>query len=212
MTETRRVPAVRPHGTRAFTVEFDDVRAVMAHHAAVVAADLPGVAEVVPAARTIWVEVDTTVRPVAEVAAVVQDLAPQEVVESARPVVEIPVRYDGPDLEAVAALAGATPEEVVRRHTRVLWTAAFTGFAPGFAYLVAESGEWLPEVPRRAEPRVAVPAGAVALAGEFSGIYPRSSPGGWQLIGSTGVWLWDLDRPEPALVPTGVRVRFVEVG
>ncbi len=203
--------ALLRHGTRAFTVEFTDVRAVMSHHAAVVAAAIAGVVEVVPAARTILIEVDPTVRSLDEVATQVWSLAPLDVAPSGALVVEIPVRYDGPDLDEVARLADTTPGDVVRRHTELTWTAAFTGFAPGFAYLVPEDGAWLPEISRREEPRVAVPAGAVALAGGFTGIYPRSSPGGWQLIGTTEVPLWDTERAQPALLPTGARVRFVEM-
>jgi KipI family sensor histidine kinase inhibitor len=89
-----------------------------------------------------------------------------------------------------------------------VWTAAFSGFAPGFAYLVTDHEKL--RVPRRATPRTIVPAGSVGLAGEFSGIYPRSSPGGWQLIGTTSATLWDAVQPEPALVRPGDRVRFTE--
>ena len=98
-------------------------------------------------------------------------------------VVEIPVRYDGEDLEEVAEMLGITTEEVVRRHTDAEYTVAFTGFAPGFAYLTG--GDPGLDVPRRKTPRTRIPAGAVGLAGAFSGIYPQASPGGWQIIGVT---------------------------
>jgi len=123
--------------------------------------------------------------------------------------IEIPVRYDGADLAEVAALTGLSQAEVIRRHTATLQTVAFTGFAPGFAYLTG--GDPALQVPRRQVPRPRIPAGAVALAGPFSGIYPRASPGGWQLLGTTPRAMWDLDREPPALLQPGDRVRFREM-
>ncbi len=125
-------------------------------------------------------------------------------------VVEISVHYDGPDLTEVAERTGLSPSEVVSAHTGRLWLVGFAGFAPGFAYLV--DGDPRLHVPRRPAPRTRVPAGSVGLAGEFSGIYPRASPGGWQLIGRTDQTLWDLDRDPPALLRPGLRVRFVDAG
>lgn len=123
-------------------------------------------------------------------------------------VVELPITYDGPDLEAVAAHWGMSVEEAVQRHRDLDHVVAFCGFAPGFAYVAG-----LPEelaVPRLEEPRSRVPAGSVGLAGTFTGIYPRSSPGGWQLIGRTDARLWDLRRTHPALLVPGTRIRFVD--
>lgn len=121
-------------------------------------------------------------------------------------VVTIPVVYDGPDLEEVAHLTGLSADEVVAAHTGSRWRVAFAGFAPGFAYLVG--GDPRLDVPRRSEPRTRVPVGAVGLAGHFSGIYPRSSPGGWQLIGHTDEVLWDEHRDPPALLRPGWGVQF----
>ncbi len=122
--------------------------------------------------------------------------------------VEIVVRYDGPDLDDVAAHTGLTPTEVIEAHTGTPWRVAFGGFAPGFAYLVG--GDPRLHVPRRERPRPSVAAGSVGLAGEFSGVYPRSSPGGWQLLGTTDAVLWDIDREPPALLRPGTTVRFVD--
>jgi KipI family sensor histidine kinase inhibitor len=118
----------------------------------------------------------------------------------------IDVVYDGADLADVAALLGMDTDGVVAAHTGTLWRVGFGGFAPGFAYLV--DGNPRLAVPRRAEPRTRVPAGSVALAGEFSGVYPRESPGGWQLIGHTSAMLWDVGRPQPALLTPGLWVQF----
>jgi len=123
--------------------------------------------------------------------------------------VEIPVTYDGPDLETVAQLTGLGVEEVVARHTRSTYVVAFIGFAPGFAYLVG--GDQRLRVSRRAEPRERVPGGSVAIAGPYSGVYPRESPGGWQLIGRTEVSLFDVDRHPPALLGAGNHVRFASL-
>jgi KipI family sensor histidine kinase inhibitor len=124
------------------------------------------------------------------------------------PVVELPVTYDGPDLSRVADVWGCGEDEVATRHQATLFVAAFCGFAPGFAYL---SGLEV-EVPRLASPRTRVPAGSVAVAGTWCGVYPTDSPGGWQIIGRTDVTLWDPSRQEPALLTPGSRVRFVDAG
>ncbi|UVE96649.1 allophanate hydrolase subunit 1 [Dietzia sp. B32] len=149
--------------------------------------------------------------------------------------VTIGVRYDGPDLAAVADLAGMSTEALVRTHTSITWRAAFGGFAPGFFYLVdareldagaRDAGRpdvggpaeapaptpALPAVPRLGSPRARVPAGSVGLADRFCAVYPGASPGGWQLLGTTDAPLWDLDRPYPALLAPGMTVRFREEG
>lgn len=121
--------------------------------------------------------------------------------------VEIPVAYDGADLDEIARLTGLTTGEVVEAHTGKPWTVAFGGFAPGFCYLVG--GDPRLQVPRRESPRARVPVGSVGLAGEFSGVYPRESPGGWQLLGRTDLVMWDSSRDEPALLTAGMTVHFV---
>lgn len=121
--------------------------------------------------------------------------------------IEIEVVYDGPDLDDVARHCGLSREEVVAAHTGTPWTVGFAGFAPGFAYLT--DGDPRLHVPRLHRPRPRVEAGSVGLAGPFSGVYPRPSPGGWQLLGRTEAPLWDLDRDPPALLQPGDLVRFV---
>ncbi|MFL6090996.1 MAG: 5-oxoprolinase subunit PxpB [Aeromicrobium sp.] len=121
----------------------------------------------------------------------------------------VPVVYDGPDLADVAEFTALSEADVIAAHTGSTWTVGFGGFAPGFAYLVG--GDQRLNVPRRETPRSSVPAGSVGLAGEFSGIYPRSSPGGWQLIGHTDLQLFDVTADPPALLQPGMRVRFLAV-
>lgn len=162
------------------------------------------VADVVPAATTVLLD------GVAEVDRVVAEL------EHWRPgagpprgdVVELPVRYDGPDLGFVAEHWGLDLQQAVRRHAAGEYVVAFCGFAPGFGYLAGTKFDW--DTPRRESPRTKVPAGSLALAGEFTGVYPRESPGGWQLIGHALVDAFDLHRDPPALLVPGAAVRFVE--
>jgi KipI family sensor histidine kinase inhibitor len=123
--------------------------------------------------------------------------------------VEIECRYDGPDLDDVARAWGVSPEAAAAAHASLEHTVAFCGFNPGFAYLAGLGDDR--SVPRRESPRTRVPGGSVAVAGVYSGIYPRESPGGWQLIGRTEATLWDDAREPPALLVPGHRVRFVDV-
>ena len=206
-----------PCGERAVLVEVDGLDAVLTLRAAVAAmagrGGFAAVRDVVPAATTVLLGLDDPDALPATRAATTALLAGlNETSGTSGPAapVEIGVRYDGDDLAEVARLTGLTPAEVVAAHTGSDWTVAFGGFAPGFAYLVG--GDERLHVPRRAEPRTRVPAGAVGLAGPFSGIYPRPSPGGWQLIGRTDVTLWDADRDPPALLQPGHRVRFRALG
>ncbi|CAL9554264.1 hypothetical protein SUDANB121_04518 [Nocardiopsis dassonvillei] len=190
-------------------VEVADLDEVMALGAALEAARPEGVTDVVPAARTVLLRLAPGADPAAVAAAVrAVPLAPAGERAVGETVV-VPVVYDGEDLADVARLTGLTPRGVVAAHTAATWTVAFCGFAPGFGYLVC--GDDRLHVPRRAESRTRVPAGSVALAGEFTGVYPRSSPGGWQLLGRTEEKVWDLDRDPPGLLRPGVRVRFEEV-
>jgi KipI family sensor histidine kinase inhibitor len=190
-------------------IEVDSVDEVDAVRSALDAAaqrgELPDLIELVPAARTVL----AAVRPGSGGLAAVRAALPTELAptprENAREV-RIPVHYDGPDLESVARTAGVTVAEAIELHAGATYSVAFCGFAPGFGYLVG-----LPEPLRQArlaEPRTRVPAGAVGVAGEFTGVYPRASPGGWRLLGHTDVVLFDSAREPAALLTPGDRVRF----
>ncbi|WP_182380318.1 allophanate hydrolase subunit 1 [Nocardioides sp. WS12] len=207
---------VLPYGDRGLLLELADTAAVVACVDALRDPALLGrvgdlVADVVPGARTVLL----VARPGVGLDAL-RAMVPDEthlqradfgaLGQGPAPEVVIPVQYDGPDLANVSTHTGLSEDEVVAAHTGTPWRVAFGGFAPGFAYLVG--GDPRLQVPRHESPRAKVPAGAVGLAGEFSGIYPRSSPGGWQLIGQTDTVLWDLERDPPALLGAGVTVRF----
>lgn len=196
-----------PCGDAGLLVELADLEQVLALHAALTAAPPVGVVDLVPAARTLLLTLDPALTTVAAVARAVRGTTPSRGRAADGPHVQLEVVYDGPDLADVARLTGLGEDEVVRAHTGQTWTVAFVGFAPGFGYLTGEDDRL--HVPRRTEPRVRVPAGAVGLAGGFSGVYPRASPGGWQLLGRTPAQVWDLDREPPALLQPGTRVRFV---
>jgi KipI family sensor histidine kinase inhibitor len=197
-----------PCGSTALLVELDDLDEVLGYYAALVADPPYGVIDIVPAARTVMVVTDPARTDLATVERVLLRTVPLEDRRIGGDLVEIPVVYDGADLADVAGLLDCDVEELIRRHTGDDWTVAFCGFAPGFGYLTGSG--W--DVPRRSSPRTKVPAGSVALAGEFSGIYPRESPGGWRLIGRTEVAVFDLDRDPPALLQPGRRVRFIDAG
>lgn len=202
-------PRVLPCADHGLLLELPGLDAVQALYAALRADPPPGVRDLVPAARTLLLHL----APDADAAAVeraVRAVPPGAGEGGDGELVRVPVVYDGADLTEVAELTGIGPREVVRLHTGAEWTVAFGGFAPGFGYLAGGPPELT--VPRRTEPRTRVPAGSVGLAGEFSGIYPRSSPGGWQLIGRTDLPVWQIDRDPPALLRPGVRVRFEEAG
>ncbi|WP_329231431.1 allophanate hydrolase subunit 1 [Streptomyces sp. NBC_00111] len=196
-------------GPRALLVELPSGEEAEAFHAELLrrraAGELPAVREIVPGARTVLLDgVEDRA-----LAGRLRSWTVPPLRAGAGEAVEIPVVYDGPDLADVAEAWGVAVAEVPRIHARTEFRVAFCGFAPGFGYLTGLPGHL--SVPRRATPRTRVPAGALALAGPYTGVYPRSSPGGWQLIGRMPgpEALWDPDREPAALLGPGVRVRFV---
>jgi KipI family sensor histidine kinase inhibitor len=169
---------------------------------AVSSGSMPAPRDVVPAARTVLLD---GVRPDAWRVF----LSAPEIRAGAAPVgkeVRVPVRYDGPDLGEVAAAWGCDARDVPRLHQATSYVVAFCGFAPGFAYCLGDQPRH--PVPRRADPRTRIPAGSVGLAGEYCGIYPGEMPGGWQVVGTTDLVLFDAEREQPALLEPGDRVLF----
>lgn len=202
-------------GERAFLLEFDSLPEVMAFHRDLTQKPLPGQREAVAAARTVLVDFRTR-RDAVSAARHVRRRRPKAASATDARQIEITVHYDGADLPAVAETLNMSEEALIRWHTSTVWVGAFGGFAPGFTYCVPEDltrrrrgrRAESPLVPRLDSPRPRVPSGAVGLAGEFSAVYPRSSPGGWQLIGTTDAQLWDAGRSEPALIRPGDQVSY----
>ena len=202
-------PVLRPCGGAAWLLDLGDNRLVHRWATAVHDADLPGVLEVVPGLTTLLVTLDPDITSVGALRTGLRELkpSPEKASDAAHHVID--VRYDGEDLGEVARITGLSVTEVVAAHTGTPWRVAFCGFVPGFSYLV--DGDARLRVPRRDEARVRVPAGAVAIAGEFSSVYPRRSPGGWQLLGHTDAVLWDTDARPPAVLCPGAVVEFRDV-
>jgi KipI family sensor histidine kinase inhibitor len=198
---------ILPSGSHGLLLELDSLDEVLSRYAALVETDLPGVLDLVPAGRTILVVGDRGI-DLGELADTLTRIRPREHQRSSGAPVVVPVRYDGEDLDEVAGTLGCSVDELVARHLDEEWVVAFCGFAPGFGYLAGEKFDW--DVPRRSSPRTRVPPGAVGLAGEFTGVYPRESPGGWQLIGHAQIRVFDPGREPAALLVPGARVRFVE--
>lgn len=201
-------------GDCALLVELDGLDQALALYRAIGALPIAGVEECVPAARTVLMRHDPAAITREPLITALTDryragVASADTGATAQRTVEIPVHYRGEDLAEVARLLHLSERDVVARHTDRPWQAAFSGFAPGFVYL-AEGDPCFAAIPRRATPRVRVPAGSVALAGNLSGIYPHDSPGGWQLIGMTDLAMWDMARAEPALIQPGMQVQFVD--
>lgn len=198
-----------PMGDRAVLAEVAELDEVLALHERLSASRLEGVVDLVPAARTVLVVIDPRVTSLAAARAWIarEGTASGPAVEQTdAAAVELDAVYDGPDLAETAGLLGLGPGELVERHAAAEWAVAFTGFAPGFGYLV--SADWPFDVPRLGTPRTRVPAGAVGLAAGFTGAYPRETPGGWRLIATTDAPLFDPDAAAPALLAPAARVRF----
>ena len=203
-------------GDRALVVEFGDRvdRAlsddVLRLDASLRSSGIPGVVETVPTFRSLMVHYDPTVTSRADLeGAIAGRLDRRSGLRSDATLWRVPVCYEGefaPDLAEVARLAGLTMSEVVALHSAASYHVYMLGFLPGFPYL----GD-LPHrlaLPRRADPRLRVPAGSVSIATTLTAIYPYESPGGWHLIGATPIRLFDPERPRPALLAPGDIVQF----
>jgi KipI family sensor histidine kinase inhibitor len=200
----------RPAGPSALLVEVDSLDQARALHAEIgrrrAGGWAPSLLDVVPGACTVLLD---GVEDHGRAAADVRSWTIPPVPAGSGPVTEIRCRYDGADLPAVAAQWQVSVAEAVRIHTSIEHEVAFCGFAPGFPYIAGLGQDR--EVARRDTPRSAIPAGSVALGGAYTGIYPRASPGGWQVIGRTDAVMWDLARDPAALLQAGDRVRFIDV-
>ena len=202
-------PQIRPIGDRACIIDLPSLDAVLEMAESMRAAALDGVIDVVPASRTVLVRCRDrrSVRAAMDVArrAAAQTSGARDAGAAGRHF-EVPVRYNGADLADVARLTGLSVDTVIAAHTGTPWTAAFGGFAPGFVYLTG--GDEHLRVPRLDAPRTTVPTGSVAIAAEYSAVYPGASPGGWRVLGRTEVPFWDAEREPAALVAPGDTVRF----
>jgi KipI family sensor histidine kinase inhibitor len=179
--------------------------------AAIRAAALPGVVDVVPGAATVLVSHEPGSSAAVGLAARLRGIAsaplPPSLPAASTPDLILDTVYDGPDLVEVAEVAGLSTAEVIARHSAASYRVGWLGFSPGFGYLTGLDPA-LAVVPRRASPRVSVPAGSVAIAGGLAAAYPAATPGGWRLLGRTDAALWDPARDPPALLSPGLRVRF----
>ncbi|MDE1906143.1 MAG: 5-oxoprolinase/urea amidolyase family protein [Rhodospirillales bacterium] len=200
---------ILPVNRHSFMVELQNLEETQGLLHALRENAMPGVEEIIPAARTLLLRFTPEIVKAEVLAGQITRLDIDSAPPPDGPLVEVPVLYDGEDLPEVSALTGLSVAEIIRRHGEAEYLVAFCGFAPGFGYLVG--GNAALAVPRRKTPRTRIPAGAVALAGEFTGVYPRASPGGWQLIGTTPLKMWDLSRNPPAYFQPGYRVRFVNL-
>ena len=198
---------IHPVGDHGLLVDLPDLAEVMAWHAELNAHPLPGQREAIAAASTLLVILDSPAA-VAAAARTLADFQPAtHAADHAEPVT-IEVVYDGADLSALAAAQETSEEALIAWHTSTEWVGAFGGFAPGFTYCVPADPADARSVKRLDSPRTAVPAGAVGLADSFSAVYPRTSPGGWQLIGHSPTPLWDATATPPALVGPNTPVRY----
>ncbi|XTR51209.1 5-oxoprolinase/urea amidolyase family protein [Pseudarthrobacter sp. So.54] len=200
-----KVSSVRAVGTRAVLAELTGTGDVLALQGMLLESPLPGQLDVLAAAETVLVTADSPISA-RRIAARLLRLDLTAPAQRDGELVVIDTVYDGEDLAEAGELTGLGAEGVIAAHTGQIWTVAFAGFAPGFGYMVGQNQAL--EVPRRRSPRTAVPAGSVALVSNYSAVYPRRSPGGWQLVGRTGARMWDLDREQPALAAPGHRVQF----
>ncbi|ENX34795.1 TIGR00370 family protein [Acinetobacter colistiniresistens] len=193
-----------------FLIELASLEETLALYNTLQNTPLNGIKDLVPAAKTILVffnEIETNFKMLVTL---IQNLKLDVGFERSGQAVVVPIRYDGEDLAQVAELQGLSVADVIRKHQQSVWNVAFIGFAPGFAYMSSPDRPFT-DIPRLTVPRKKIPAGSLGLAGRYSGIYPKDSPGGWQLIGTTTEKMWDLARKNPALLLPGMTVHFKDV-
>ena len=195
---------VLPYGERAVLIEVDTSAAALHLHTGL--GELSGVIETVPAARTVLVTFDERTDRARLTAHAAEVLAREHTLAPVGEGVTLTVSYDGADLASTADELGISVDELVERHVAAEYVVGFCGFSPGFAYLTGLDPRL--HVARLDTPRTSVPSGSVAIAGEYTGVYPRRSPGGWRLLGRTDAVIWDVTRPDPALLAPGTIVRF----
>ncbi len=193
-------------GDRALLIDLDDNASVHRAAVSIRAGGHPGLEDVVPGHTTLLLVWDVEVPSLGAVSSMLETARTHEPPAHRERHLTLPVRYDGPDLEAVASTLAMSPDDLVARHLACEYRVAFIGFAPGFAYLIG--GDPALSIARRVAPRTRVPAGSLAIAGPYCAIYPRAAPGGWNLIGSCDVVLFDPARERPALLEPGAHVRF----
>lgn len=205
-------PRILDYGPHATMIELDNHDHVddlfSSVEQAISRGEIPGVRDIVPAARTVLV-VGESESARAACLAHVATWQPGTTERSSGQTHEIHVVYDGPDLDEVCRATGLSRQQVVDLHSGTEYRVAFMGFAPGFGYLTG-----LPDtlqLPRRKDPRAKVPPRSLAIAGQYSAVYPRTSPGGWNLLGQTVESMWDPSAERPNLLAPGDTVRFVPV-
>lgn len=219
MSRELESPELRPLGDSAILITLGDAverelnRRVHTCADAIRSAGLAGVIDVVPAYASLAVHYDATTASADEMESRLREIvrapSPKQPWYAERARVTIPTRYDGPDLPTVAEATGLAADEVIARHSAVEYYVYMMGFAPGFAYLGGLDPAL--RLPRREVPRARVPRGSVAIAGSQTAVYPHETPGGWHLIGTTDLPLFDPRRDPPALLRAGDRVRFEPV-
>lgn len=199
-----------PVNVNAMLIELQNLEETQTLYDALMQNPIVGIKEMVPAACTVMVTFYPAVIAQQDLINLIAQCDIRQKTQRNGKLIEIPVYYNGEDLADVAGFLDISMDEVIKRHTEAEYRVAFTGFAPGFAYL--SGGHPSFQIPRRQIPRTRIPASAVALAGDFSGVYPFDSPGGWQIIGITPLTMWDIHREEPALLQPGYRVKFTDAG
>ena len=193
-----------------FLIELSSLEETLALYSKLQNAQLKGIKDLIPAAKTILVFFNEIETQFQTLVSVIRTFEIGSSLERNAQEVIIPIHYNGEDLAQVAELQGLSVADVILKHQQSVWNVAFIGFAPCFAYMSSPDHPFT-DIPRLKVPRKKIPAGSLGLAGKYSGIYPKDSPGGWQLIGTTTEKMWDLERKNPALLLPGMIVHFEDV-